>query len=59
MVYMFKDHEASEIVFCSGLTTDHYILGWRCGGELGGKKVFLPKIFFLCLMFKQNNCLNT
>lgn len=59
MVYMLKGHEASELVFCPGLTADHYILGWRCGGDLGGGGDFLPRIFFLCLVFKQNNCLTT
>lgn len=35
MVYILKGHGVSELVFHLGLTTDHYVLGWRCGGEMG------------------------
>lgn len=47
MTFIFKGHEASELVFCPGLTTYYYILGKRFGGDLGEKKDCLPKFGWL------------
>lgn len=47
MTFIFKGHEASELVFCPGLTTYYYILGKRFGGDLREKKDWLPNFGWL------------
>lgn len=47
MTFIFKGHEASELVFCSGLTTDYYIWGRDLEETWRGKKGLSAKDFLV------------